>query len=149
MNCNINKFYDDEQLVFGWASVAKDSNGNRPLDWHGDLIDAVDLEKAVYEFVLDFGESNEMHRPDSTNGRLVESIMFTKEKMRSMGIPEGVVPEGWWCGFKIENREVYMKVKSGVYKMFSIEGSAIPVSVDDELLVDYSKGGFQDGEKTN
>ena len=50
MNCNINKFYDDEQLVFGWASVSKDAKGNRPLDWHGDLIDVEDLEKAVYDF---------------------------------------------------------------------------------------------------
>lgn len=149
MNCNINKFYDDEQLVFGWASVAKDAKGNRPLDWHGDLIDPEDLEKAVYEFVLEFGESNEMHRADSVNGKLVESIMFTKEKMKSMGIPDGIVPEGWWCGFKIENREVYMKVKTGVYKMFSIEGAAVPVTVDDEFLVDYSNGGFQDGKEAN
>ena len=55
MNCNINKFYDDEQLVFGWASVSKDAKGNRPLDWHGDLIDVEELEKAVYDFVLNFG----------------------------------------------------------------------------------------------
>ena len=149
MNCNINKFYDDEQLVFGWASVAKDAEGNRPLDWHGDLVDAEDLEKAVYDFVLNFGESNEMHRPDSVNGKLVESIMFTKEKMQSMGIPDGIVPEGWWVGFKIENRDVYMKVKTGVYKMFSIEGSARQLDAEDEYTIDYSQGGFQDGKKTN
>lgn len=144
MNCNVKKYYDDEQLVFGWASVAKDANGDRPLDWHGDLIDSEDLEKAVYDFNLHFRESNEMHKDDSVNGRLVESVMFTKEKMKSMGIPEGVVPEGWWCGFKLDDRDVYMKVKTGLYKMFSIEGSATQEQVDDENLVDYSKGGFQD-----
>lgn len=150
MNCNINKFYDDEQLVFGWASVAKDANGNRPLDWHGDLIDAEDLEKAVYDFNLNFRESNEMHQPNSTNGKLVESIIFTKEKMQSMGIPEGTVPEGWWVGFKLDSREVYQKVKTGVYKMFSIEGSAYSQEVDsDEHLIDYSQGGFQNGKETN
>ena len=149
MNCNINKFYDDEQLVFGWASVSKDAKGNRPLDWHGDLIDVEDLEKAVYDFVLNFGESNEMHKANSTNGKLVESVVFTKEKMKAMGIPEGVVPEGWWVAFYIENREAYMKVKNGTYKMFSIEGSAQQLEVDDEPLIDYSQGGFQDGEEVD
>ena len=149
MNCNINKFYDDEQLVFGWASVSKDAKGNRPLDWHGDLIDVEDLEKAVYDFVLNFGESNEMHKANSTNGKLVESVVFTKEKMKAMGIPEGVVPEGGWVAFYIENREAYMKVKNGTYKMFSIEGSAQQLEVDDEPLIDYSQGGFQDGKEVD
>lgn len=138
----ITKYYDDDQLVFGWASVAKDATGSRPLDWQGDLIDAEDLEPAVYKFNLDFRESNEMHRPNSVNGRLVESIMFTKEKMKVMGIPEGTVPEGWWVGFQIDKKEDYLKVKSGVYKMFSIEGSGQRVDCPDEDVVDYSNGGI-------
>ena len=147
MECKINKFYDEQKLVFGWASVSKDAKGNRPLDWHGDLIDAEDLEKAVYDFNLHFRESNEMHIPNSANGKLVESVMFTKEKMKSMGIAEGIVPEGWWVGFKLSDAEVYQKVKNGTYKMFSIEGSAKVEQVEDEELIDYSKGGFQDGKK--
>lgn len=126
----IQKFYDDEQLVFGWASVAKDKNGGRPLDWQGDIVDAEDLEPAVYDFVLKYRESNDSHIPDTVNGTVVESVIFTKEKMASMGIPEGTVPEGWWVGFKIDKREDYQKVKSGLYKMFSIEGSAVRSDVD-------------------
>lgn len=135
----IAKYYDEEQLVFGWASVAKDATGTRPLDWQGDLIDPEDLERAVYKFNLEFRESNEMHKPNSVNGTLVESVMFTKEKMASMGIPEGVVPEGWWVGFKLSDREVYQKVKAGIYKMFSIEGSAVREECEDESVVDHSK----------
>lgn len=150
MDCDVKKFYDDEQLVFGWASVSKDAKGNIPLDWHGDFIDAEELEKAVYEFNLNFRESNEMHQPNTTNGKLVESIIFTKEKIQSMGIPSGTVPEGWWVGFKLDNREVYHKVKTGIYKMFSIEGSAYSQEVDcDTPMIDYSQGGFQDGQETN
>ena len=78
------KYTDSEQLVFGWASVSKDANGNRPLDWQGDLIDAEDLEQAVYKFNLEFRESNAMHIPGTTNGTLFESVMFTKEKMKQM-----------------------------------------------------------------
>lgn len=128
----IAKYKDDDQLVFGWASVAKDAQGNRPLDWQGDVIDPEDLEEAVYKFNLEFRESNDMHQPNSVNGTLVESVMFTKAKMQAMGIPEGTVPEGWWVGFKIDDTVAYQKVKQGIYKMFSIEGSAkrIPVNLD-------------------
>lgn len=137
-NLEIAKYCDGEQLVFGWASVSKDANGVRPLDWQGDLIDAEDLEQAVYKFNLEFRESNEMHLPDSVNGTLVESVMFTKQKMEAMGIPEGVVPEGWWVGFKIEDPVVYAKVKTGIYKMFSIEGSASREDCPDESLANHS-----------
>lgn len=126
----ISKYKDDGQLVFGWASVAKDVKGNAPLDWQGDMIDPEDLEQAVYKFNLEFRESNEMHIPGSTNGTLVESVMFTKEKMASMGIPEGTVPEGWWVGFKISDPAAYQKVKTGIYKMFSIEGSGTRIPLD-------------------
>lgn len=137
-NLEIAKYYDAEQLVFGWASVSKDAKGNRPLDWQGDLIESEDLEKAVYKFNLEFRESNEMHMPDSVNGTLVESVMFTKQKMEAMGIPEGIVPEGWWVGFKIADPVVYAKVKTGIYKMFSIEGSASREDCPDEALIDHS-----------
>ena len=63
---------------------------------------------------------------------LVESVIFTKEKMAAMGIPEGVVPEGWWIGFKVTDDEVWEKVKDGTYPMFSIEGEAVREEVDDE-----------------
>lgn len=129
---DIAKYRDDEKLVFGWASVAKDATGQAPLDWQGDVIDPEDLENAVYKFNLEFRESNDMHQPNSVNGTLVESVMFTKEKMKAMGIPEGIVPEGWWVGFKIEDPVAYQKVKTGVYKMFSIEGSATRVPIEGE-----------------
>jgi len=137
----IAKTNDEQQLVFGWASVAKDKTGKRPLDWQGDYVDAEVLEKAVYAFALDFREANEVHE-GKTVGTVVESMMFTKEKMSQMGIPEGILPEGWWVGFKIEDAEAYAKVKSGVYKMFSIEGSASRVETPAEDTIDYSGGGF-------
>lgn len=131
-NMEITKYYDDEQLVFGWASVAKKADGSEPFEWQGDIIEPTDLEKAVYKFNLDFRESNEMHIPGTTNGTLVESVMFTKEKMKAMGIPEGIVPEGWWVGFKVSDKAVFQKVKSGVYKMFSIEGAGTRTPVEEE-----------------
>lgn len=122
---DIQKYYDDEQLVFGWASVAKDKDGHRPIEWQGDEIEMYEMEPAVYDFVLEQGITKEMHRKESAKGQIVESVIFTKEKMAAMGIPEGVVPEGWWVGFKLEDRETFKKVKDGEYKMFSIEGKGV------------------------
>ena len=57
-------------------------------------------------------------------GKLVESCVFTAEKQKAMGIPEGTLPIGWWIGFKIEDDAAWEKVKNGTYRMFSIEGKA-------------------------
>lgn len=62
---------------------------------------------------------------------LVESVVFTEEKMRAMGIPAGTVPVGWWIGFRVLDEEVWEKVKDGTYLMFSIEGEAERVKADD------------------
>lgn len=35
---------------------------------------------------------------------LIESMVFTKEKMQLLNIPEGTLPEGWWIGFKVWTR---------------------------------------------
>ena len=74
--------------------------------------------------------SNDAHIKDTINGELVECVVFTKEKMQAMGIPEGVVPEGVWLGFKVSD-EAFAKVKSGDYEMFSIEGTGqrVPMEV--------------------
>lgn len=120
----ISKF-KDEQLVFGWANVAILEDGeNRPIDWDGDEIDPDVLEKAAYNFVLNFGDTGVMHEGESV-GKLVESVMFTEEKMEAMGIPKGILPYGWWVGFKVLDADVFQKVKDGTYNMFSIQGTAI------------------------
>jgi hypothetical protein len=122
------KIKDDSQLVFGWANVSINEMGGIPLDWQNDICMPQVLEKAAYNFVLKHRTTGEMHQGDAI-GELVESVMFTKEKMASMGIPEGTVPEGWWVGFHIPNDEICAKIKSGEYKMFSIQGKAKKIKV--------------------
>ena len=58
-------------------------------------------------------------------------VVFTEEKQRAMGIPEGTLPIGWWIGFKVFDTDVWEKVKDGTYSMFSIEGEAERVEVED------------------
>ncbi len=115
---------DERRLVFGWANVAVRVDGEQIVDWQQDAIDTADLEKAAYEYVANFGTAGEMHRRGGV-GRVIESIVFTKEKAGALGIPPDALPEGWWIGFKITDDEVWEKIKSGEYSMFSIEGKAV------------------------
>lgn len=127
----IYKTDDDKRLVFGWASVSIKVDGEQLEDHQKDLIDPEDLEEAAYEYVLNFRDTGEEHNQGlRKKGKLVESCVFTAEKQKAMGIPEGILPIGWWIGFKIEDDAAWEKVKNGTYRMFSIEGRANRVPVE-------------------
>lgn len=116
---------DDKHLVFGWASVAITVDGEELEDRQHDVIDPEEMEEAAYEYVLNFRDTGEEHLPGyRKKGKLVESCVFTKDKQKAMGIPEGVLPVAWWIGFKIEDEDTWRRIKDGTYKMFSIEGKA-------------------------
>ena len=128
---SIYKTDDDKRLVFGWASVSITVDGEQVEDVQEDLIDPEDLEAAAYEYVLKFRDTGEEHISTMRKrGKLVESCVFTAEKQKAMGIPEGILPIGWWIGFKIEDDAAWEKVKNGTYKMFSIEGKATRVAIE-------------------
>lgn len=119
----IMKSDEDKMLAFGWASVSARIDGEVIEDYQGDIIEPGELEAAAYEYVRLYGEGGEMHERGGV-AVLVESVVFTVEKMQAMGIPEGTVPVGWWIGFKVTDKDVWEKVRDGTYQMFSIEGEA-------------------------
>lgn len=127
----IKKSDDDKHLAFGWASAAADINGETVVDCYEDIIDIEELEQAAYKFVELYREGGEMHERGGC-AVLVESTVFTPEKIAAMGIPEGTVPTGWWIGFKVTDDDVWAKVKDGSYPMFSIEGQAVRVPENEE-----------------
>ena len=88
------------------------------------MIDAEELEQAAYNFVRFYREGGEMHERGGC-AELVESIIFTPEKLKALGLPENSLKTSWWIGFYVTDDEVWQKVKSGEYSMFSIEGKAI------------------------
>lgn len=120
---DITKSNSEECLVSGWANVAVNADGSLPLDWQGDIIRPAVLEKAAINFMMDYRGSGVMHKGES-KGIVVESIVFTKEKQQCIGIPDGVVPEGWFITVKVTDPDVFAKVKDGTFKMFSIQGSS-------------------------
>ncbi len=126
----IEKSNDEKMLAFGWASVAVRADGEQIEDWDGDIIDPETLEEAAYNYVRLYRDGGEMHERGGV-AELVESVVFTLEKQRAMGIPEGTLPVGWWIGFKVLDADVWEKVKNGTYSMFSIEGEATRVEVSE------------------
>ena len=112
----------DEQLVFGWLSVAINKQGEVIEDSQGDIIPPDELEKAAYDFVLFSRQAGDMHKRIEGIGEMVESMVFTVEKQQALGIPEGHLPIGWWVGFHITDTDVWKRIKSGELSAFSIGG---------------------------
>lgn len=132
----------DKMQVFGWANVSAGQDGALLEDLQKDIIAPEELEKAAYEYVLKFGDAGERHDPAlRQKGKLIESIVFTKEKAEALGIPEGVLPIGWWVGFQVTDGSTWEKVKDGAYKMFSIEGAARrePMEKSAKMYKDFKK----------
>ena len=120
---------DEKMLAFGWASVSMRVDGQLIEDWQNDVIEPEELEAAAYEYVRLYGDGGEMHERGGV-AVLIESVVFTEEKMQVMGIPGGTLPVGWWIGFQVTDKEVWEKIKNGTYSMFSIEGEAERVEVE-------------------
>ena len=116
----IKKSDDEKMQAFGWANISITADGEVLEDLQHDIIEPEELEQAAYKFV------------DLINLIAMKFYPLTKEKMEAMGIPEGTLPTGWWIGFQVTDADVWEKVKDGTYSMFSIEGEAKRVEVEDE-----------------
>lgn len=119
----IKKSDSEKRIAFGWAYEAVTEDGRQVQDYSGDIVSISEIEDAAYNYVKLYRDGSEMHERGGI-GTVVESMVFTKEKMQALGIPEGTLPQGWWIGIQVSDNDVWDKVKSGVYKMFSIEGTA-------------------------
>lgn len=127
---DIKKTDPDQQLIFGWASVVE-KDGHAVIDKQGDIIPIAELENAAYEFTLNSRDHGDMHARKGM-GKLVESMVFTKEKQVALGIDIGQV--GWWVGFKVHDEDLWAAHKRGERPEFSIGGAAIPYEVDDNIF---------------
>jgi Putative phage serine protease XkdF len=129
----IKKTDDEQQMIFGWASVVQKGD-YLIVDKQGDMILPEELERAAYDYVLEARNHGDAHTILGT-GKLVESMVFTREKQDALGIRiiyKGADDQmvGWWVGFKI-NDEVWAKHKAGEYLEFSIGGSSASFEIED------------------
>jgi len=117
----ISKLSTEKRLAFGWASVIAEEDGTPVVDHQEDRISVQELERAAYDYVQNSRESTEMHERKGV-AELVESCVLTPEKREALGMPSGKT--GWWIGFRVNDDDVWQKVKDGTYSEFSIGGSA-------------------------
>lgn len=114
----MNRVDEEKRRVFGFFSVIEE-NDKEVIDYHGDVIASDDLEEAAYKYVMYSGMGDERH-DERAKAMLIESMFFSKEKQMALGIDLGKVC--WWGGFYILDDDLWQKVKSGQYPMFSISG---------------------------
>jgi hypothetical protein len=141
-------FDDDRHQAFGFAYVARAvdvSKGAvdlvRVVDHSGEFVEPSDLEKAAYEFNLEYREGDEGHT-ETVTAHLIESMVFTEEKLAKFATSDGVLDEekldvlktvfgeSWWTGWQIDDA-MWPKVRKGELPMLSIGGH-----VDERVSVD-------------
>lgn len=123
----------EQQLVFGVANMAVTADGKPVEDLQGDVIPSAELEKAMYDYVVESRQGGTMHQEIGT-GTLVESFVATPEKLaallKGLGIEvvDGLADIGAfkgvaaWVGFHVEDEATWTAVKDGTLKAFSIGG---------------------------
>lgn len=133
------KFDDDKQLAFGWASIVE-MDGSPVVDKQGDYISIEDLEDAAYTYVHKSRVGGDMHRRNGESPHhvsdMVESIVFTDDKIAKMGLPDDF-PRGWWVGFKVHDPQTWDEVRKGGRTGFSIHGKGIRKDVPLDEIMGY------------
>ena len=119
----VKKLDDDQRLVFGWASVSVKADGSIVVDSQDDILSTATLEKASYDYVARSRVGGLEHERKGV-ATLVESFMVTKSKLKAMGLAEDALPEGLWIGMRVDDANVWKRVKSGELSMFSIGGKS-------------------------
>lgn len=118
---------NSNNCIFGWAYLAVDKDGVQQIDHSGELVkeaDFEDMELAVYAYNLAFREADMQH-DCIAKGYLVESMVFTKEKIKAMGIPDGILPKAAvWLGFHFPDDNDYNEICKMSKPMFSLYGKA-------------------------
>lgn len=131
------KLDEEEHLAFGWFYQPD----LEKRDHSGEYASIEELEKAAYPYVRENRVGGDMHVKRDT-GELVESMVFTPEKLEKMGFEEdlskpgfykGSIKPGWWGGFLVKDDAQWSGVKSGERPMFSIAGAGKRKMASDTL----------------
>jgi hypothetical protein len=118
---NIFKVDESLGLVFGWAIVCKDDNGEDYFDVQEDHIPEDAMLKAAADFMGDSRVAKEMHFGDE-KGSFVFAWPLTSEIAKAMGVTTkrtGLMVAGKFTP------GVLAKFRSGEYTGFSIGGTRV------------------------
>jgi len=129
VNLQIKKIDTEQRLCTGWVAITADEHGMPIIDSDDHLIPTVELEKAVHEAFAETsgkGMGGDMHQRRGVLD-VVESFVVTAAKRKALGLGEG--PEGWIATFRVNDDDLWARVKSGERPELSMrgEGLAMPV----------------------
>lgn len=114
------------KVAYGFAYVSK-KDGEVVVDHSGDSWSIDEVEKTAHEFITECRVGGSMHS-EMNVARVVESVVFTKEKQEALGIDLGM--ECWFIGMEILDDEVLKQIETGELQMFSIGGMGTREEVD-------------------
>jgi hypothetical protein len=127
----ISKVDSEKRQVFGWASLST-VDGAPVVDLQGDYVSIEEIEKSAYAYVLDSRVGGDMHSRISKfdagpvhTADMIESMVFTPEKLEKMGLAPDALPLGWWVGYHVNDDKQWQDVKDGKRLGFSIHGSGV------------------------
>ena len=145
------KLEDEKRLLVGAALIP-----NKPIYRYMNgkefyiSFDEASIEKLAQDFLANYNQSNISvdHKDMVEDVVVVESWIKTSESDKSVGYGFDF-PIGTWCiGVKVNNDEIWNRVKAGEYKGFSIEAfvgldeivnSNIELSMDNKELFEKLK----------
>lgn len=103
-----------KRRVFGYAITGTDNDiGNS----QGYLIDGMDMELAIYEFIFSLPTA-----ATSQPASVIESCVFSREKQQAIGIPPGILPPfTYWIGFEIHDPGIWEMIQQSNFPVFTID----------------------------
>lgn len=114
----------DRRYVAGWASVIE-IGGEVVVDTQRDTIDEEELVRSAHEFMREYRVGKAMHAGEADKVEYVESIVFTKEVQKALGVDLGRV--GWWVAGFVRDDATWRRVKAGEMRSLSVGGTAVRV----------------------
>lgn len=120
------KVNDEERMVYGYASVAKDGDTTL-VDRQGDMISEVELVKMAHRFIKGSRHGKVMHA-GKPMAEVVESLVLRPEVAKALGF-ETFNKTAWVIGMKVHDESTWGRVKKGELKAFSIGGKGKRVEV--------------------
>lgn len=129
LTAEIKKFNDEERMVYGFASVAKDGDTTL-VDRQGDMIEEAELVKMAHRFIKTARTGKVMHE-GTPKAEVVESMVLRPDVAKALGL-ENFTKTAWVIGMKVNDDATWDRVKKGELKAFSIggKGKREPVQKD-------------------
>lgn len=125
---DITKRDDERQVAYGWASVYRIHD--RPvIDRQGDRMSEAEVVNMAQRFISEMRVAKTMHNDQPPIGEVVESLVLTAAIQKTLGIDLG--REGWFVGVKINDPDVWARVKAGELAAFSIGGAGRRAPVEE------------------